>query len=206
MRAPHPSSRESEAGHLTKRSVLAARPTLTRCPHDTATASDSIPSPNATSRSDSAVRSMVSPGRRLPSVHVTPVAGDGHASRTNQANRRSTGAGRSTELRRSSQAERPQPVAPVPVQMIRPEDACRSIQLVQLGAPVHQHDPGRQRHRTSPSPLTPLAPWAPFGRVMIADARLESRSGVMVRLPIAGRLVASSLTAIPSSRPSGRSR
>src|SRR6202034_3482265 len=52
--------------------------------------------------------------------------GEGQASRTNQARRGSAEPGRVSVLRRSSQAERHQPVAPVPVDTISPEDAWAS--------------------------------------------------------------------------------
>ena len=55
------------------------------------------------------------PHRRSPSVRLVPVAGDGHASRTNQTSAGVLGAGQRQRAARSRQAERHQPVAPVPV-------------------------------------------------------------------------------------------
>ncbi|CAB4934623.1 unannotated protein [freshwater metagenome] len=59
-------------------------------------------------------------------MQVVPVTGEGQASRTNQARASSVGPGSASPLRRSSAAERHQPVAPVPVETSSPDDACRS--------------------------------------------------------------------------------
>jgi hypothetical protein len=55
-----------------------------------------------------------------------PVAGEGHASRTNQTSRGSAGAGRSSVECDCCETDRHQPVAPVPVETMRPDDDCRS--------------------------------------------------------------------------------
>ena len=52
-----------------------------------------MPSPNATSRSDRTRISSAAPVGQSPSVQVVPVAGEGQASRTNQASRASAGVG-----------------------------------------------------------------------------------------------------------------
>ncbi len=95
-------------------------------PQVSGTASDSMPSPKSTSRSDSAVTAISWPAGSVPSVQAVPLVGDGQASRTNHASLSSSGDGRTRELLRSSQAERHHPVAPVPVDTMSPEDACGS--------------------------------------------------------------------------------
>jgi hypothetical protein len=62
----------------------------------------------------------------IPSVSDTPNVGEGHASRTKNARRGSSGAGRTSVVWRSRPIERPQPVAPVPVVTTMPDDDWRS--------------------------------------------------------------------------------
>lgn len=85
-----------------------------------------MPSPNTTSWSDATVIRSVSTASSTPSVREAPVMGEGQASRTNHASWGSSGAGRARPPR-SRAMEAQQPVAPVPVEMISPdEDSVRS--------------------------------------------------------------------------------
>jgi hypothetical protein len=77
-------------------------------------------------RSDSATSVSCCEAFKRPSVRVVPVAGEGQASRTNQQSTGSVTAGRASRLLRSCQAERHQPVEPVPVPVRIPDDDCRS--------------------------------------------------------------------------------
>ena len=60
-------------------------------------------------------------------MYDVPVAGLGQASRTNHARLGSSRQGSARALCRSCQAERSQPVAPVPVPTRRPLDDCGSV-------------------------------------------------------------------------------
>ena len=73
-------------------------------------------------------------------------------------------------------------------------------QLGQLGAPVHQHDARRERHRDSPASTAPAVP--PEASFASSDA---SMSGEMTSVPICGRLPARSFAARASSVDGGRS-
>ena len=64
----------------------------------------------------------LSSGSRMPSVMVVPVAGLGQASRTKNANLGSSGSGSSIGERRSRWMLAAQPVAPVPVATIKPDE------------------------------------------------------------------------------------
>ena len=59
-------------------------------------------------------------------MSAVPVAGLGHASRTKNASAGSAGAGSASGERRSRRMLDAQPVAPVPVVTIRPEEDWRS--------------------------------------------------------------------------------
>jgi hypothetical protein len=86
----------------------------------------STPSAKTTARSPSEVISSDSSAPSRPEVRLTPVAGDGHASRTNQHSAGSCGSGSGGESDRWREIEAHQPVAPVPVPMTTPEDEWRS--------------------------------------------------------------------------------
>src|SRR5207245_6187522 len=77
-------------------------------------------------RALSRVSSRVSALPSRPAVSVTPVAGDGHASRTNQHSASSSGTGIAGGAGRSRAIEAHQPVAPVPVPTTTPDDDWRS--------------------------------------------------------------------------------
>src|SRR5262249_21833442 len=102
--------------------VFAAR-NSTRRPHENSSRSPSIPSPKITPPSSiSDVIASARPSATIDSVIEVPEATLGEASRTKNVSSPEVGAGSGSRLERSWWIERAQPVAPVPVAVITPDD------------------------------------------------------------------------------------
>jgi len=75
-----------------------------------------------TSSSDRAVAQSASDRPKMPYASAVPVLAEGQASRTNHASDRSAGAGRGRSGATARWMEAHQPLAPVPVPAMTPDD------------------------------------------------------------------------------------
>ena len=111
----------------TVRRTRGARHTESSWPHVKVSRSASMPSPKTTRMSDSTRTSNRSCPDNNPATRSAPVVGYGQGSRTNHANPGSAGLGSRIPGACTRASDAHQPVAPVPVPTIKPDDDCRSV-------------------------------------------------------------------------------